>query len=127
MFSHVNIGSNDLVRSKIFYDAVLNVIGVKTGIESNFNSPRIIYQHNRNFLIITTPLNGQIATTANGGTIGFLMNSPEQVEKFHTTALSCGGTTCEEPPGERHTPFGTIYLAYVRDPDGNKLCACYQL
>ncbi|WP_341645033.1 VOC family protein [Thauera sp. SDU_THAU2] len=127
MFSHVNLGSNDLARSRRFYDAVLAVIGARSGLELNFNSPRILYQHKGCLLVITTPLDGQPATPANGGTTGFLMDGPEQVESFHAAALANGGTTCEDPPGERKTPAGSLYLAYVRDPDGNKLCAFHNL
>ncbi|VWD12050.1 glyoxalase [Burkholderia lata] len=92
----------------------------------DLNSPRIVYQHDNCLLVITSPLDGKPATIANGGTIGFAIGSIEQVEAFHATALAHGGSTCEDPPGERNTPFGAFYLAYVRDPDGNKLCAFHK-
>ncbi|WP_025731877.1 VOC family protein [Carnimonas nigrificans] len=126
MFHHVNLGSNDLTRSKKFYDAVLAVLGAQPGIELDFNSPRVLYKHEGCLLVITQPLNGLPATVANGGTIGLSMSSPEQTDAFHAAAVANGGTTCEEPPGERETPVGPVYLAYVRDPDGNKLCAFHQ-
>ncbi|MFT3758074.1 VOC family protein [Thauera sp.] len=127
MYSHVTLGSNDLTRAKRFYDAVLGVIGAAPGAEIVFNSPRIMYRHKGVIFAVAQPLNGQPATAANGGTIGFLIDSPEQVEAFHAAALANGGTTCEDPPGERKTPAGSLYLAYVRDPDGNKLCAFHSL
>ncbi|MDO5624032.1 MAG: VOC family protein [Pseudomonadota bacterium] len=127
MFSHVILGSNDLERSRTFYDAVLSVIGVAPGVDVDLHSPRIFYRHKGGMLGIATPLNGQPATPANGGTVGFLMDSPEQVHAFHAAALGHGGTTCENPPGQRETPGGSLYLAYVRDPDGNKLCALHKL
>lgn len=123
MYSHVVLGSNDLARSRRFYDAVMAVIGFEPGLEVDYNSPRLLYQHNGGLLGIATPLDGKPATSANGGTIGLLMNSPAQVDAFHAAALANGGTTCEDPPGPRETPAGSLYLAYVRDPDGNKLCA----
>lgn len=127
MYSHVTLGSNDLARSKRFYDAVLGAAGAEPGVEVAFGSPRLMYQNKGLFFAVVQPLNGQPATAANGGTIGFLIDSPEQVEAFHAAALANGGTTCEDPPGKRETPAGALYLAYVRDPDGNKLCAFHQL
>ncbi len=127
MFSHVNVGSNDLTRAKRFYDAVLGVIGVAPGVPMDFNSPRVMYQHKGCLFVVGRPINGLPATYANGGTIGLLIDGPEQVEAFHAAALANGGVTCEDPPGRRDTPAGALYLAYVRDPDGNKLCAFHKL
>ena len=126
-YSHVTLGSNDLARSKRFYDAVLGAIGGPPGVEVVFGSPRVMYGHSGFLFAVVQPLNGQPATAANGGTIGFLIDSPEQVEAFHAAALANGGTTCEDPPGKRETPAGGLYLAYLRDPDGNKLCAFHKL
>jgi catechol 2,3-dioxygenase-like lactoylglutathione lyase family enzyme len=74
---------------------------------------------------VTEPINGDQATFANGGTIGFKCSSPEQVRAFHDTAIAHGGTSIEEPPGLRESSLGPMHLAYVRDPDGNKLCAIH--
>ena len=74
----------------------------------------------------TTPINGEPATFANGGTIGFAMQSPEQADAFHAAGVANGGTTCEDPPGWREGPGGKLYLAYLRDPDGNKLCVLHR-
>ena len=123
MFSHVMIGSNDIPRSKKFYDALLGVTGCAP-VEPDAKG-RLRYIHNGGVLMITTPIDGNPATGANGGTIGFKMDSPEQVEAWHKTGCENGGTTCEDPPGERGTPERRLYLAYLRDPDGNKLCGLH--
>ena len=123
MFSHIFVGSNDLEKSKTFYDAILGVLGAAPG----FVDPkgRLIYRHNGGILMITKPINVQPATAANGGTIGFTMAGPEQTNDWHAAGVAAGGTTCEDPPGER-TGSG-LYLAYLRDPDGNKLCGLHVL
>ena len=76
---------------------------------------------------VTTPINGQPATAGNGATIGFAANSPEQVDAWHAAGLAAGGSSCEDPPGVREGSVGRLYLAYLRDPDGNKLCALHRL
>ena len=128
MFSHVMIGSNDIERSKKFYDAVLATLGV--GEPFRNTSPtghtRLFYRHEGNSFCVTEPINGEAATCANGGTIGFKCSSPEQVREFHDIAIAHGGTTSEEPPGLREGSMGALHLAYVRDPDGNKLCALHR-
>lgn len=124
MFSHIMLGSNDIARSKKFYDATLGVIGCKPA-EPN-DKGRLTYVHAGGRLIITRPLNGEPATAANGGTIGFAMNSAEQVNAWHKAGVENGGEAIENPPGMRHTSMGDLYLAYLRDPDGNKLCAMYK-
>jgi catechol 2,3-dioxygenase-like lactoylglutathione lyase family enzyme len=128
MFSHVMIGSNDLERARRFYDAVLGVLGVGEPFP-NTNSTgqrRLFYRHNGGNFCITEPIDGAEATCANGATIGFKCDSPEQVHAFHDTAVAQGGTSIEAPPGLREGPLGSLYLAYVRDPDGHKLCALYR-
>ncbi|EML5474241.1 VOC family protein [Pseudomonas aeruginosa] len=128
MFSHVMVGSNDIERSKRFYDAVLSVLGVGEPIRNKANTghTRLFYRHDGVSFSVSEPINGEAATCANGGTIGFKCNSPEQVAKFHDTAIAHGGTSIEEPPGLREGNLGVLYLAYVRDPDGNKLCALHR-
>ncbi|AIO37556.1 glyoxalase/Bleomycin resistance /Dioxygenase superfamily protein [Burkholderia cenocepacia] len=127
MFSHVNLGSNDLERSKKFYDAVMGVLGIGPAISVNFNPPRIFYTRGDTLLTIAIPLNGKPAHAANGGTIGFRIDSPDKVDAWHAAGMANGGTTCEDPPGVRDTPVGQLYLAYMRDPDGNKLCGFHSL
>lgn len=126
-YSHVTLGSNDLTRSRRFYDAVFGAIGGPSGTDFVYGSPRVMYRHDGFLLAVVQPLNGEPATAGNGSTIGLLIDSPEQVDAFHAAAMANGGTTCEDPPGKRETPAGGLYLAYVRDPDGNKLCAFHKL
>jgi catechol 2,3-dioxygenase-like lactoylglutathione lyase family enzyme len=128
MFSHVMLGSNDIERSKRFYDAVLGVLGAGEPMrnQSATGKTRFFYLHDGGMFCITEPINGEPATPANGGTIGFKCSSPEQVRQFHDTAVAHGGLSIEDPPGPRQSQLGTLHLAYVRDPDGNKLCALYR-
>ena len=123
MFSHVMVGANDLEVSKKFYDALLGTVGVTSGVA---NRNRYFYRSPTGTFGITTPINGEPATHGNGCTIGFNMTSTEQVDAFHAAGLANGGTTCEEPPGFREGSVGKLYLAYLRDPDGNKLCALHR-
>ncbi len=129
MFSHVMVGSNDIERSKRFYDAVLGVLEAGAPIVNKAASghTRLFYRHDGSTFCVSEPINDGEATFANGGTIGFKCGSAEQVEKFHDTALAHGGHTCEDPPGLREGGMGAMHLAYVRDPDGNKLCAIYRV
>ncbi|HEY8607922.1 MAG TPA: VOC family protein [Noviherbaspirillum sp.] len=128
MFSHVMIGTNDIERSKRFYDAVLGVLGAGEPFRHRANSghTRLFYRHDGSSFCITEPINGEEATFANGGTIGFKCSSAEQVREFHDVAVAHGGKSIEDPPGPRDSNMGAMYLAYVRDPDGHKLCAIYR-
>ncbi|MBX3619882.1 MAG: VOC family protein [Rhizobacter sp.] len=128
MLNHVMIGSNDIERSKRFYDAVLGTLGAGEPVRNlaPTGHTRLFYRHDGSSFCITEPINGEAATCANGGTIGFKCHSPEQVKLFHDTAVALGGTSIEEPPGLREGNMGALYLAYVRDPDGNKLCAIHR-
>lgn len=129
MFSHVMVGSNDIERSKRFYDAVLGVLGAGEPFrnQNRTGQTRLFYRHNGATFCVSEPIDGAPATAANGGTIGFKCESPEQVRQFHDAALAHGGTSIEEPPGLREDKLGALYLAYVRDPDGNKLCALHRV
>jgi catechol 2,3-dioxygenase-like lactoylglutathione lyase family enzyme len=124
MFSHVMIGTNDLDRSKIFYDAVLGTLDVPPPM---MDGHRMFYMTKAGILSVTRPINGEPATAPNGGTIGFAASSPEQADAWHAAGIANGGTTCEDPPGVRQGPLGKLYLAYLRDPDGNKLCALHRM
>lgn len=120
MFTHIMVGSNDLAASKKFYDAVFGAIGRNPGFEDPMG--RLIYSHDGGNFMVTRPIDGNPATFANGGTIGFAMAGGEQAKAWHDAGVAAGGTSCEDPPGIRELPFGKVYLAYLRDPDGNKLC-----
>ena len=128
MFSHVMIGTNDIENSKRFYDAVLGTLGARAPLRNEAPSGhvRLFYRHEGCTFCVTEPINGEAASCANGGTIGFQCSSAEQVKQFHDVAVAHGGTSIEEPPGLRERSMGTMHLAYVRDPDGNKLCAIYR-
>ncbi|MET4895537.1 VOC family protein [Sphingomonadaceae bacterium jetA1] len=121
MFSHVMLGADDLDAAKRFYDATLGVLGVPEGVIDTLG--RLVYSHNGARFLISRPINGEPATHANGGTLGFAMDSPEQADAWHAAGLAHGGTAIEAPPGIRNAPVGKLYLAYLRDPAGNKLCA----
>ena len=126
MFSHLMIGSNDIARSKKFYDALLGAMGGKPGEQDA--KGRLIYAHRGGRLMVSTPINGEPATGANGGTIGFTVDSPEQADAWHKAGVENGGTAVEDPPGPRQGGSGSsLYLAYLRDPDGNKLCALHRM
>jgi len=128
MFSHVMLGTNDIERSKRFYDAVFGVLGAGEAV-ANTNKTgqrRLFYRHDGTTFCLTEPIHGQPATLANGFTLGFKCASPEQLQQFHDVAVAHGGTAIEEPPGPRTGPGGVLHLAYVRDPDGHKLCALHR-
>lgn len=124
MFSHIMIGTNDLQKSKSFYDSLLATLGVGPAM---VDGHRIFYMTATGIFSVSEPINGEPATFANGGTIGFAASSPEQADAWHAAGVAAGGATCEEPPGVREGRAGKLYLAYLRDPDGNKLCALHRL
>jgi catechol 2,3-dioxygenase-like lactoylglutathione lyase family enzyme len=121
MYSHNMVGSNDIAASKKFYDATFEAMGGKAGIQDE--KGRLIYMHNGGIFLVTPPIDGQPATAGNGCTIGFAMDNPEQANAWHEAGVANGGTAVEDPPGVRSGGMGDLYLAYLRDPDGNKLCA----
>ena len=128
MFNHIMVGSNDIERSKRFYDAVLGLLGAGEPVRNVANSGhvRLFYRHEGNTFCVTQPINDEPATAANGSTFGFKCTSPEQVQAFHDVAVANGGTSIEDAPGLRNASLGALYLSYVRDPDGHKLCALYR-
>lgn len=128
MLFHTMVGSNDIERSKRFYNAVLGALGAGEATLNVAGSghTRLFYRSpgGTNF-VVTEPINDEPATVANGNTVAFSCDSPEQVELFHATALANGGTSIEDLPGPRQSAMGTIHLAYVCDPDGHKLCGIH--
>jgi catechol 2,3-dioxygenase-like lactoylglutathione lyase family enzyme len=123
MFSHVMIGTNDLEKAKAFYDKLLGTLGVGPAVVDRH---RIFYRTKTGTFSVSKPIDGKPATPANGGTIGFLAKSKEEADAWHATGIANGATTCEEPPGIREGGV-KMYLAYLRDPDGNKLCALHRM
>ena len=124
MFSHVMVGAADLEKSKKFYDAVLGTLGVEPGAA---NGTRYFYRTKTGMFAITKPINGAAASGANGGTVGFAATDTKAVDAFHAAGVANGGTTCEDPPGVRDGAAGKLYLAYLRDPSGNKICAMHRM
>ena len=121
MFSHMMVGSNDIERSKLFYDALF-------GKEAKSDEKgRLSYGRKGTVFMVTPPIDGAPATCGNGSTIGFVFDSPEEVDAWHAAGVAAGGTSIEDPPGIRAGSFGPLYLAYLRDPDGNKLCALHRV
>jgi catechol 2,3-dioxygenase-like lactoylglutathione lyase family enzyme len=125
MFSHVMVGAYDLDASRKFYDAVLGTLGIPASITDE--KGRLFYLSPTGVFAVTAPINGAAATAANGGTVGFLVADPATVDAWHAAGVANGGTTCEDPPGVREGGMGKMYLAYLRDPAGNKLCALHRM
>ncbi|MBV7315781.1 VOC family protein [Shewanella sp. NIFS-20-20] len=124
MFSHVMLGCNDINSSKAFYDAVLGALGIAAGtIDAQ---GRCFYMTPAGIFAITQPIDGKPAGHGNGSTIGFRASSAEQVDAWHAAGLANGGVSCEDAPGTRESGVGPLYLAYLRDPAGNKICALYR-
>ena len=121
MFSHLMIGVKNLEESKTFYDAALGALGIKPGRVDPRG--RAMYIHNGNIFMLSEPIDGKEACGANGGTIGFAATTPEEADAFHKAGLENGGTAIEDAPGWRENNDLKLYLAYLRDPAGNKICA----
>ena len=124
MFSHVMFGTDDIAKAKAFYDATFAVLGYNPGVIDD--KGRCFYVTPSGVFGVTKPINGEAATYANGGTVGFLAASEAKVDEWHKAGLEHGGSECEDPPGLRTNAFGDLYVAYLRDPSGNKVCAMYR-
>ncbi len=126
MFSHIMLGATNIEASKIFYDATLGALGYKPGVLDA--KGRCLYFHKGSIFILSLPINGEPACHGNGSTIGFNVATPEEGDAWHAAGLANGGTACEDPPGIRSDKdIGNMYLAYLRDPTGNKLCALLRM
>ena len=126
MFSHIMLGTDNIAASKAFYDAALGALGVHEGVVDEWG--RVVYAHAGGRFLLTKPIDGQPASHGNGSTMGFVATSPEAANAWHAAGLANGGTACENPPGIRQGTAGrTLYLAYLRDPSGNKLCALHRV
>lgn len=129
MFNHIMIGTNDIEKSKAFYEKVLGVLGAQGSMENVAASghKRVFFLHEGNVLALSEPINDEPADCANGMTIGFKCTSPEQVKELHDVAIANGGTSIEDPPGLRDNgPLGPVHLSYFRDLDGHKICGIYR-
>lgn len=125
MFSHIMLGANDIQQSKTFYDAILAVLGHEPGVIDA--KGRCFWYTQRGVFAISKPIDGHPASRGNGSTVGFSARTPELVDAWHAAGLANGGTTCEEPPGLRNGVAGKLYLAYLLDPAGNKLCGLHRI
>ena len=123
MFSHIMVGANNIEESKEFYDAVLGAIWYKPGVIGP--KCRCFYAPSSGIFAISVPIDGEPAGPGNGSTVGFAVESVEAGDAWHAAGIANGGTTCEDPPGIREDM--NIYLAYMRDPAGNKLCALLRM
>lgn len=125
MFNHVMVGANDIDESKYFYDAVLGALGISPGVKDS--EVRCRYHESNGVFMIKVPINGEPATSGNGSTIGFAAKNSAAVDSWHAAGVANGGSTCEDPPGVRNSGKFRVYLAYLRDPAGNKLCAAHRM
>ena len=125
MFSHIMVGANDIQESKAFYDAVLGTLGCDPGFIDD--KGRCFYITDTGIFSISKPINDEPASAGNGSTIGFAVSDSAQGDAWHVAGLENGGTACEDPPGVRESEAGKMYLAYLRDPAGNKICALHRI
>ena len=125
MFSHIMVGADDVEKSKVFYDAVLGELGHEPGVIDP--KGRCFYRTKTGVFSISKPIDGEPACNGNGSTIGFAASDGEAANRWHAAGLANGGVTCEDPPGIREGAKGDLYLAYLRDPSGNKICALHRV
>lgn len=125
MFSHVMVGADDIDAAKKFYDALFIALGGREG--SVDPKGRVMYFKDDSIFIVTKPIDGNPACHANGGTIGFNVDSVEMAEAWHKAGIANGGTAIEDPPGVREGGGFKMHLAYLRDPAGNKICTMMRM
>ncbi len=123
MFSHIMLGANDVEESKKFYDAILETLGHKSGVVDE--KGRCFYYEKTGIFSLSKPIDGEPASCGNGSTMGFAADSTEKVDAWHAAGLANGGTNIEDAPGIREGGGKKLYLAYLRDPSGNKVCALH--
>ena len=125
MFSHIMIGANNIEESKAFYDAVLGALGHEPGVIDE--KGRVFYMTKTGIFSLSTPIDGEPACAGNGSTVGFAAADTAQADAWHAAGVANGGLTIEDPPGIREGGLGKLYLAYLRDPSGNKICALHRM
>lgn len=125
MFSHVMIGANDIEKSKVFYNAILGALGHEPGVVDE--KGRVFWITKTGIFSISKPIDGEPACQGNGSTLGFQAESTDAADAWYAVGLENNGTTCEDPPGIREGAAGSLYLAYLRDPAGNKICALHRM
>ncbi|HYD24706.1 MAG TPA: VOC family protein [Croceibacterium sp.] len=120
MFTHAFLGSNDIEKSRKFYDSIMGVLGYHNVAPPE--AGRLIYAGPSGTFIVAPPYNGEPASVSNGHTLGFAAPDDETVARWHEAGLAAGGTD-EGAPGPRSAAPNNSHGAYLRDPDGNKICA----
>ena len=125
MFSHIMVGANDIEQSKKFYDAILATLGYEPGQIDD--KGRCFYMTESGTFALSKPIDGESDSHGNGSTIGFAAKTPEEADAWHAAGIANGGISCEDPPGIREGTIGKLYLAYLRDPSGNKICALHKI
>ncbi|MBL4789294.1 MAG: VOC family protein [Kordiimonadaceae bacterium] len=123
MFSHIMLGADDVAASKKFYDAILETLGHRPGVMDD--KGRCFYYEKTGVFSLSPPIDGAPASCGNGSTIGFSASDPKVIDAWHAAGLDNGGTAIEDPPGVRESGTTKMYLAYLRDPSGNKVCALH--
>ena len=126
MFSHIFVGSNDLDKTKQFYDALFATLGGNPGFIDA--KGRLIYMHAGSMFMATKPIDGQPACPANGGTIGFAMSGPEQADAWHAAGVAAGAPPAKTRRGCARpitagstwpicaTPMATSFAGFMRCP-----------
>ncbi len=118
MFNHIFVGTNDIESSRKFYDATMGALGF-----AGHPLPHgTVYPSENGSFIVAKPADGETATSMNGFTFGFRAADYDAVEAWYAAGLASGGTDCGKPGFRENSP-GNMFGAYLRDPDGHKLCA----
>ena len=132
MFSHVMLGADDIEESRIFYDKIMPILGTKPGkptLNHDGHTRYVYFVNKSNSFLISEPINGKAATFGNGSTIGFNASSTQMIDEWHAAGIAAGSINPElcDPPGSREGGGVQLYLAYLIDPCGNKICAMYRI
>ena len=120
MFTHAFLGSNGVERSRKFYDATMKELGYENVVPPE--AGMLVYSGPQGTLVVGKPYDGQPANPSNGATLGLAAKDDETVARWHEAGKANGGT-CDGPPGPRERAPNNSVGAYLRDPDGNKICA----
>lgn len=118
MLNHIFLGTNNVDKSRSFYNATMGALSIEghpMPIGTVYSGP------NGGALIVASPANKEEATVSNGATLGMKADDYAAVDAWHAAGCANGGT-CDGAPGFRENSPGNMYGAYLRDPDGHKIC-----